>query len=114
LQQLGLAGQKKRGELSYHDSRETDNVLYAFCDAHRAKRPFDLDVLFKALSDMGYDQHTLDSSHDQLAPLVYYRHFDPFEGDREVGCKYCGCHKFVEPGEEHEGDHPHAFLVEEK
>jgi hypothetical protein len=27
---------------------------------------------------------------------VYYRHFDPFENMRAVGCKYCNCQKFEE------------------
>lgn len=26
----------------------------------------------------------------------YYRHFDPYEQMRNVGCKYCGCFKFKE------------------
>jgi len=26
----------------------------------------------------------------------YYRHFDPFENMRNVGCKYCGCFEFKE------------------
>lgn len=26
----------------------------------------------------------------------YSRHFDPFEDDKAVGCKYCGCYTFVE------------------
>ncbi len=26
----------------------------------------------------------------------YYRHFDPFEGNRSVGCKYCACYMFEE------------------
>ena len=28
----------------------------------------------------------------------YHRHFDSYENMRPVGCKYCGCHKFVEAG----------------
>jgi len=27
---------------------------------------------------------------------AYGRHFDPFEGDRAVGCKYCNCMVFKE------------------
>lgn len=27
---------------------------------------------------------------------AYIRHFDPYEGMEPVGCKYCGCEKFVE------------------
>lgn len=26
----------------------------------------------------------------------YHRHFDSYENMRPVGCKYCGCHEFVE------------------
>lgn len=26
----------------------------------------------------------------------YYRHFDPFDNDAAVGCKYCVCYKFKE------------------
>ena len=27
---------------------------------------------------------------------AYYRHFDPYEGNEAVGCKYCGCGTFIE------------------
>lgn len=27
---------------------------------------------------------------------AYYRHFDTYEDMDPVGCKYCGCHTFVE------------------
>lgn len=27
---------------------------------------------------------------------TYYRHFDSYEDMAAVGCKYCGCHEFVE------------------
>lgn len=27
---------------------------------------------------------------------MYYRHFDPYEDMRNVGCKYCGCLNFEE------------------
>jgi len=53
----------------------------------------------------GYRQQ--DPAHDQQAPCArtgcghpYERHFDPYYGDLEVGCKYCGhytCSEFVEP-----------------
>jgi hypothetical protein len=26
----------------------------------------------------------------------YYRHFDGYDNNANVGCKYCGCHDFVE------------------
>lgn len=26
----------------------------------------------------------------------YYRHFDTYEDMEAVGCKYCGCHTFIE------------------
>lgn len=26
----------------------------------------------------------------------YYRHFDPYEGMEDAGCKYCGCSTFAE------------------
>lgn len=28
----------------------------------------------------------------------YYRHFDPYDEWKHVGCKYCGCHIWHEPG----------------
>lgn len=30
----------------------------------------------------------------------YYRHFDPFEDNHPVGCKYCCCYTFVERKDE--------------
>ena len=41
----------------------------------------------------------------------YGRHFDPFEGDREVGCKYCSCETFVEPPVEPVSDEEMAALI---
>ena len=29
----------------------------------------------------------------------YYRHFDPYEDMKQVGCKYCGCDEFKEKKE---------------
>lgn len=52
-------------------------------------------------------QRLIDPNHDEVAECAregcrhpYYRHFDPFEGNTEVGCKYCSCESFVEPGPE--------------
>lgn len=55
-------------------------------------------------------QRRIDPNHDDVAECAregcrhpYYRHFDPYEGDVEVGCKYCDCESFVEPVPEPEG-----------
>ncbi len=83
---------------------DTDPVdtVFAFCKAYKEKTSFDLDELYEALAALGYALRQNDPTHDQDAPCAncahpYERHFDPFEGDREVGCKYCGCVAFVEP-----------------
>ena len=33
----------------------------------------------------------------------YYRHFDPYEGNAPVGCKYCPCHSYVSATTPHLG-----------
>lgn len=45
-----------------------------------------------------------DAAHEQDAPCAhcghaYYRHYDSYEQNAAVGCKYCGCLEFIEPGE---------------
>lgn len=54
--------------------------------------------LREALVGLGYGARYNDPNHDQHIKCTcghaYYRHFDPFENDREVGCKYCACTRF--------------------
>lgn len=42
--------------------------------------------------------YVYDEKHDQTAKCVcghsYYRHFDGYDNNRPVGCKYCACHVF--------------------
>lgn len=64
---------------------------------------FSLEKLAKALRSQGYGARYLDHEHENNAcgdpecGHPYERHFDGFENNREVGCKYCQCHKFQEP-----------------
>lgn len=30
----------------------------------------------------------------------YCRHFDPYENNRAVGCKYCNCFEFIEKSQQ--------------
>jgi len=86
-------------------SNDPEDELDAFCDAFREGREFDKRRLFTALQAMGHGLRKNDPKHDQYAICArpgcghtYERHFDPFDGDREVGCKYCGhykCRTFV-------------------
>lgn len=82
-----------------------DDVLEAFCLAYREGRPFDQKLVYEALCASGYGLRVRDGAHDQDQACgrsgcghPYHRHFDPYEGDREVGCKYCPCEAFQEPG----------------
>jgi hypothetical protein len=45
-----------------------------------------------------------DETHPQDAPCAhcthpYFRHYDGYEDNAAVGCKYCGCFEFIEQGE---------------
>jgi hypothetical protein len=81
-------------------------VLYEFCDAYRNGDQFDQQKLYEALCGLGYGKRKLDHSHNQFVECArrgcghaYEKHFDPYEDNREVGCKYCGykCPAFAEP-----------------
>jgi DNA-directed RNA polymerase subunit RPC12/RpoP len=48
------------------------------------------------------DRKAWDKEHDQEVDCSecghpYYRHFDSYENNRPVGCKYCECRIFQEP-----------------
>lgn len=107
-------GRSRMGYCGACEAEETaedgpEAELSAFCDAYREGRPFDKRRLFEAIQMMGYGLRKRDPEHDQNAPCArsgcghtYDRHFDPYEDDREVGCKYCGhfkCGAFIEPTE---------------
>jgi hypothetical protein len=87
--------------------QKAEDVLNAFCDSYRENKPFNQQTLFAALCELGYGLRKRDPKHDQGMACArpgcghpYERHFDSFDGDREVGCKYCGhsdCEAFVEP-----------------
>lgn len=78
-------------------------IIDEFCDTHRAGEIFDLDRLCRALQLIGFGLPKMDPDHPDTdcarenCGHPYYRHFDPYEGDRMVGCKYCSCMEFVEP-----------------
>lgn len=44
----------------------------------------------------------------------YSRHFDPYEDNRAVGCKYCDCYEFVEAEPEVKGEEGEKKEEEEK
>lgn len=107
------AGDEDEEESPHAAHRRTWNVLRAFCAAYRAGQPFSREALYKALTAQGYNRRTLDPDHDQEMPCArivvdhngvsgpcghpYHRHFDGYEDNEEVGCKYCSCRTFVEP-----------------
>lgn len=85
---------------------EFDGTFHDFCLAYAegSRNPEWLAKLNKALTAQGYGLRECDPKHDPYAPCArcshpYEKHFDPYEGDREVGCKWCHheCPTFVEP-----------------
>lgn len=49
---------------------------------------------------LAYDPNFGDDKECAHCGHPYSRHFDPYENDEPVGCKYCNCMRFVEVNDE--------------
>ena len=91
-------------ECNLHHREDAERLLGEFCDAVGAGGGFPLAKAVEALQLMGIGLPKLDPDHEEVdcgrpgCGHEYSRHFDGYEGDRMVGCKYCSCMDFIEPG----------------
>lgn len=78
----------------WHYARERQ-LFEDVVESEETTGPYLRRVITRRIEQSGYNPNYGDARECKCKHL-YYRHFDAYENNQPVGCKYCDCHIFKE------------------